>query len=54
MPLEFAVAAFRFGHTMIRGLYDFNLNFNTSGNAGTFPADVNLLFTFTALSGRAR
>ena len=51
MPLEFAVAAFRFGHTMVRGLYDFNLNFNTSGQDGTFPADVNLLFTFTALSG---
>ncbi len=51
MPLEFAVAAFRFGHTMIRGNYDFNLNFNTSGDDGTFPADVNLLFTFTALSG---
>ena len=51
MPLEFAVAGFRFGHTMIRGLYDFNLNFNTSGDDGTFPADVNLLFTFTALSG---
>ncbi len=51
MPLEFAVAAFRFGHTMIRGLYDFNLNFNTSGDDGTFPADVNQLFTFTALSG---
>ena len=52
MPLEFSVAAFRFGHTMIRGLYDFNLNFNTSGKDGTFPADVNLLFTFTALSGQ--
>ena len=54
MPLEFAVAAFRFGHTMVRGLYDFNLNFNTSGQDGTFPADVNLLFTFTALSGNLR
>ena len=52
MPLEFSVAAFRFGHTMMRGLYDFNLNFNTSGKDGTFPADVNLLFTFTALSGQ--
>ena len=52
MPLEFSVAAFRFGHTMVRGLYDFNLNFNTSGNDGTFPADVGLLFTFTALSGQ--
>ena len=51
MPLEFAVAAFRFGHTMIRGEYDFNLNFNKSGDPGTIPADVGFLFTFTALSG---
>ena len=31
LPLEFAVAAFRFGHTMVRAGYDFNVNFNTSG-----------------------
>ncbi|OLT10854.1 hypothetical protein BJF78_28380 [Pseudonocardia sp. CNS-139] len=30
MPLEFAVAGFRFGHTMVRASYDFNLNFNLS------------------------
>ena len=52
MPLEFAVAAFRFGHTMVRLDYDFNLNFNTSGNPSTFPATVDLLFVFTALSGQ--
>src|SRR5918994_1947431 len=43
LPLEFTVAAYRFGHTMVRDSYDFNLNFN--------PADLGLLFTFTALSG---
>ena len=52
MPLEFSVAAFRFGHTMVRGAYDFNLNFNFSGDPGTFPADLGLLFTFSALSGQ--
>ena len=51
MPLEFTVAAYRFGHTMIRKDYDFNLNFNTSGQPGTIPATLDLLFTFTALSG---
>jgi nucleoid-associated protein YgaU len=52
MPIEFAVAAYRFGHTMVRPDYDFNVNFNKSGAPGTFPASVFLLFTFTALSGQ--
>ncbi|MEV6305280.1 LysM peptidoglycan-binding domain-containing protein [Actinoplanes sp. NPDC051861] len=43
MPLEFAVAAYRFGHSMVRGTYDFNLNFT--------DATLEQLFTFTALSG---
>lgn len=51
MPLEYAVAAYRFGHSMVRKDYDFNLNFNTSGEPGTIPATLDLLFTFTALSG---
>ncbi len=51
MPLEFAVAAFRFGHTMVRTDYDFNVNFNTSGAPRTFPATLGFLFTFSALSG---
>jgi hypothetical protein len=52
LPLEYTVAAYRFGHSMIRDDYDFNLNFNRSGDPGTFPADLGLLFTFTALSGQ--
>ena len=51
LPLEFSVAAYRFGHSMVRADYDFNLNFNKSGEDGTFPASLGLLFTFTALSG---
>jgi hypothetical protein len=44
MPLEFSVAAYRLGHSMVRGNYDFNLNFQ--------PATLEQLFTFTALSGQ--
>ena len=52
LPLEYTVAAYRFGHSMIRADYDFNLNFNTSGKPGTTPATLPLLFTFSALSGQ--
>ena len=44
MPLEFTVAAYRFGHSMVRESYDFNLNFNS--------AELFLLFAFTAFSGQ--
>jgi hypothetical protein len=43
MPIEFAAAAYRFGHSMIRGAYFHNSTFN--------PAGFNFFFTFTALSG---
>lgn len=48
MPLEFAVAAFRFGHSMIRDTYDFNVNFT-----GPPPANASLvqLFQFTGNGG---
>ncbi|HEX2077892.1 MAG TPA: heme peroxidase family protein [Longimicrobium sp.] len=52
IPLEFTVAAYRFGHSMVRQSYNFNLNFNRSGEPGTTPATLQLLFTFTALSGQ--
>jgi hypothetical protein len=52
MPLEFAVAAYRFGHSMVRAEYDYNLNFNTkrpeTSRARIFPE----LFMFTALMGQ--
>jgi len=44
MPLEFSVAAYRFGHSLIRRDYEFNINFQ--------PATLDQLFTFTALSGQ--
>ena len=43
LPLEFTVAGFRFGHTMVRDVYNYNLNFP--------EADLLQLFTFTAFSG---
>jgi hypothetical protein len=46
MPVEFSVAAYRFGHSMIRRQYDFNVNFTEELAAG-----FEELFSFTALSG---
>jgi nucleoid-associated protein YgaU len=43
MPLEFAAAGYRFGHSMVRATYNFNLNFRST--------PLERLFTFTALSG---
>jgi hypothetical protein len=45
MPIEFSVAAFRLGHSMIRRAYDWNREFDDG--AGT----LDLLFGFTATSG---
>ncbi|WP_433824913.1 LysM peptidoglycan-binding domain-containing protein [Actinoplanes sp. CA-015351] len=49
MPLEFSVAAYRFGHSMVRAGYNFNTNFNFADRR---PATLELLFTFSALSGQ--
>jgi hypothetical protein len=49
MPLEFAVAAFRFGHSMVRGTYDFNVNFTRNGPGGI--ATLDQLFRFTGNGG---
>jgi hypothetical protein len=45
MPIEFSVAAFRLGHSMVRPHYNWNINFDSG--SGTLP----LLFEFSATSG---
>lgn len=47
MPVEYSAAAYRFGHSMVRKQYDFNVNFTAE-----FIATFNELFSFTALSGQ--
>lgn len=49
MPIEYAVAAYRFGHSMIREVYSHNAVFRPGGAT---PATLQLLFAFTAKSGQ--
>src|SRR5690606_20685799 len=50
MPIEFSVAAFRFGHSMIRPTYEWNRVFNSKPGA-LAGGDLVLLFEFTHFSG---
>jgi heme peroxidase len=45
MPIEFSVAAFRLGHSMVRSAYSWNRRFSDGGGS------LDLLFTFSATSG---
>jgi len=50
MPLEFSVAAYRFGHSMVRGFYDYNRNFGrkNGGRGAVRPfATFEQIFAFT-------
>lgn len=49
MPIEFSVAAFRLGHSMIRGAYQWNRVFR-GGGPGPI-ASLGLLFNFSGTSG---
>jgi hypothetical protein len=56
MPFEFSVAAYRFGHSMVRENYDFNLNFlkpddKRNRRGRQFEGSLKLLFKFTKESG---
>jgi hypothetical protein len=46
MPVEFSAAAYRFGHSMVRSKYNFNVNFKNPNQA-----TLKELFQFTGLSG---
>jgi hypothetical protein len=46
MPVEFSVAAYRLGHSMIRGAYQWNRVFSSTGLAGFVPT-LNLFFEFS-------
>ncbi len=48
MPAEFAAAAYRLGHSMVRGRYSHNRVFR---NGGVAPGSLELLFFFTGKSG---
>jgi hypothetical protein len=50
MPLEFSIAAYRFGHSMVRAAYDWNENFGFPGDRSA-SSSFELLFTFTGNGG---
>jgi hypothetical protein len=50
IPVEFSVAAYRLGHSMVRSIYDYNRVF-TPRPGGVVPATLELLFAFTGKSG---
>lgn len=50
MPIEFSVAAYRFGHSLVRNVYEWNRVFNS--NPGSLAkGTLEFLFKFSHLSG---
>ncbi|MWC00178.1 peroxidase family protein [Agromyces seonyuensis] len=55
MPLEFSIAAFRYGHSLVRFSYDWNENFGSPEDGASGPVDegtLDALFGFTGGGGR--
>ncbi|MCE6977265.1 hypothetical protein EI534_07590 [Pseudomonas frederiksbergensis] len=50
MPFEFNVAAYRFGHSLVRSTYDFNLNFLKQGGLQA-EGTLAFMFQFSRVSG---
>jgi len=50
VPMEFTTAAYRFGHSLISGSYDFNSNFGTGRSLQPAAALIDL-FAFTSSGG---
>ncbi len=50
VPMEFASACFRFGHSMVRGSYDWNANFGRGDDPLVPQADFIEFFNFTGSS----
>jgi len=48
IPVEYSAAAYRFGHTMVREVYDYNRVFNLTS---PIPGSLDLIFRFSGLSG---
>jgi hypothetical protein len=51
MPVEFSIAAYRLGHSMVRGVYQWNRVFNSGGAPAITAATLQLLFQFSGTSG---
>jgi hypothetical protein len=54
IPVEFAAAAYRLGHSMVREAYDYNEVFTfKDGPRKRVPASLQLLFRFSGRSGKS-
>jgi hypothetical protein len=51
MPVEFSVAAYRLGHSLVRDGYNYNRAFNFGGPPAFTGATLSLLFAFTGKGG---
>lgn len=51
IPVEFSVAAYRLGHSMVREVYDYNRVFSVPPQGGLPSGTLRLLFRFAGASG---